>query len=77
LTAVLLSAQDPSDVRPILDKAPDAADPLTAARRYLAEFHGVVDQLATIDPGVARALANATLMAHGRATKRCLISTLC
>lgn len=59
-----LQASDATIARTVLNAALDAADPLTAARRYLAEFHGVVDQLKTVDPGVARTLANATFMAH-------------
>lgn len=59
-----LQARDATIARTVLNAALDAADPLTAARRYLAEFHGVVDQLKTVDPGVARTLANATFMAH-------------
>jgi hypothetical protein len=59
-----LQARDATIARTVLNAALDAADPLTAARRYLAEFHGVVDQLKSVDPGVARTLANATFMAH-------------
>ena len=59
-----LQAHDATIARTVLNAALDAADPLTAARRYLAEFHGVVDQLKSVDPGVARTLANATFMAH-------------
>ena len=59
-----LQAIDSTIARTVLNAALDAADPLTTARRYLAEFHRVVEQLKTIDPGVARTLANATFMAH-------------
>jgi hypothetical protein len=59
-----LTASDSTIARTILNTALDAADPLTAGRRYLAEFHGVVEQLKTVDPGIARTLANATFMAH-------------
>lgn len=59
-----LQASDATIARTVLNAALDAADPLTAARRYLAEFHGVVEQLKTVDPGVARTFANATFMAR-------------
>lgn len=59
-----LQANDATIARTVLNAALDAADPITAARRYLAEFHVVVHQLETIDPGIARTLANATFMAH-------------
>ena len=59
-----LRAADPTIARTILNTALDAADPVTAARRYLAEFHAVVRELRNIDPGIARTFANATFMAH-------------
>jgi hypothetical protein len=59
-----LRENDPTIARTILNAAVDAADPLIAGRRYLAEFHSVVDELTKIDPGIARTLANATFMAH-------------
>jgi len=59
-----LLASDPTIARTVLNVAFDAADPVTAGRRYLAEFHGVVEQFKAVDPGVARTLANATFMAH-------------
>jgi hypothetical protein len=59
-----LRSSDSTIARTILNAALDAADPLTAGRRYLAEFHGVVDELTNIDPGIARTFANATFMAH-------------
>jgi hypothetical protein len=42
----------------------DAADPIAAAPRYLAEFRAVVREFRNIDPGIARTFANATFMAH-------------
>lgn len=59
-----LRASDLTIARTILNAALDAADPPTAARHYLAEFHAVVHELRNIDPGIARTLANATFMAH-------------
>lgn len=59
-----LRASEPSVARTILNVALDAAEPLSAGRRYLAEYRRVVDQLRTIDPDIARTLANATFMAH-------------
>lgn len=54
----------PTIARTILNAALDAADPVTGARRYLAEFHAVVREFKNIDPGIARTFANATFMAH-------------
>ena len=59
-----LRASDSTIARTILNAALDAADPPTAARRYLARFHTVVHELRNIDPGIARTFANATFMAH-------------
>lgn len=59
-----LQDADPKIARTILNVSLDAAEPLRAGRRYLAEFHRVADQLKTIDPGIARTLANATFMAR-------------
>ena len=59
-----LRAADPTIARTILNSALDAADPVTAARRYLAEYHAVVREFRNIDPGIARTFANATFMAH-------------
>ena len=59
-----LNASDSTIARTILNTALDAADPVTGARRYLAEFHAVVRELRNIDPGIARTFANATFMAH-------------
>jgi hypothetical protein len=59
-----LRASEPTVARTILNVALDAAEPLSAGRRYLAEYRRVVEHLKTIDPGTARTLANATFMAH-------------
>jgi hypothetical protein len=59
-----LKATDPTIARTVLNTALDAANPLSAGRRYLAEYHRVIEQLRTIDPQVARTLANATFMAR-------------
>jgi hypothetical protein len=59
-----LKATDPTIARTVLNVALDAADPLSAGRRYLAEYHRVVEHLRTLDPHVARTLANATFMAR-------------
>jgi hypothetical protein len=58
-----LTARDPTIARTILNVALDAADPLTASRRYLAEYNRVVKQFTPIDPDIARTVANATFMA--------------
>lgn len=59
-----LRAAEPTIARTILNVALDAAEPLSAGRRYLAEYLRVVEQLKAIDPSIARTLANATFMAH-------------
>jgi hypothetical protein len=59
-----LKATDPTIARTVLNTALDAANPLSAGRRYVAEYHRVIDHLKTIDPQVARTLANATFMAR-------------
>jgi hypothetical protein len=59
-----LRTADPTIARTILNTGLDAADPVRAARRYLAEFHAVVREVRNIDPGIARTFANATFMAH-------------
>jgi hypothetical protein len=64
-----LKAKDPSIARTILNAALDAADPLTAGRRYVAEFHAVVKQFQHLDPQIARTFANATFMAHAPRAK--------
>jgi hypothetical protein len=64
-----LRATDPTIARTILNAALEAAEPLTAGRRYLAEYCEVVRQLQAIDPTVARTLANATFTACSPRTK--------
>lgn len=59
-----LRAVDPKIARTILNAALDAAEPLSAGRRYLAEYHRVAEQLKNIDVTLARTLANATFMAR-------------
>src|SRR5262249_28000990 len=46
--------------RTVLDAAIDAADPIIAGRRYLAEYRLVAGRLRVIEPTIARTLANAT-----------------
>jgi hypothetical protein len=58
-----LQATDRRIARTILNASLQAADPLAAGRRYLAEYRGVVEQLEAIDPSVARTLANASFTA--------------
>lgn len=59
-----LRAADPKIARTILNAALDAAEPLSAGRRYLAEYQRVAEQLKNIDVTLARTLANATFMAR-------------
>jgi hypothetical protein len=59
-----LHASDPTIARTILNAALDAADPVAAGQRYIAEFHSVVNELESVDPRIARKLANATFMAR-------------
>ena len=59
-----LTAKDPTIARTVLNVALDAADPLSAGRRYLAQYGHVADQLKLVDPDIARTLANATFMAR-------------
>ncbi len=59
-----LREEDPQIARTILNAALDAADPVSAARRYLTGFHRVAEDVKTTDARVARTLANATFMAH-------------
>jgi hypothetical protein len=59
-----LRESDPTIARTILNAALDAAEPLVAGRRYLAEFHRVVGELESVDPRIARTIANATFMAR-------------
>ena len=58
-----LTKADRRIARTILNAAVDAADPLAAGRRYLAEYRLVARQLRAIDPTMARTLANATFTA--------------
>ena len=58
-----LTTADRRIARTILNAAIDAADPVIAARRYLAEYRLVARQLRAIDPTIARTLANATFTA--------------
>lgn len=59
-----LVAEEATIARTVLNAALDAADPPSAARRYLAEYRRVVEQFGTIDSDIARTLANATFMAR-------------
>lgn len=59
-----LTAENSTVARTVLNVALDAADPRAAARRYMAEYCRVAQQLEAIDPGIARTLANATFMAR-------------
>ena len=58
-----LLAADRTIARTILNAALQAADPLSAGRRYLSEYREVAEELRAIDPTVARTLANATFTA--------------
>ena len=64
-----LTQADRRIARTILNAAVDAADPLAAGRRYLAEYRLVARQLRGIDPTMARTLANATFTAVEPLTK--------
>ena len=59
-----LNSKDPTIARTVLNVALDAADPLSAGRRYLREYRRVAKQLKAIDPDIARTVANATFMAR-------------
>jgi hypothetical protein len=59
-----LAQADRAIARTILNAALEAADPLTAGRRFLAEYHSVAGQLEAIDPKVARTIANAAFAAR-------------
>lgn len=61
---VELNSKDPAIARTILNVALDAAEPLSAGRRYAAEYRRVAGQLKAVDPHIARTLANATFMAR-------------
>jgi hypothetical protein len=58
-----LRTTDRKIARTILNAALQAAEPISAGRRYLAEYCGVAAQLQALDPSVARTLANATFTA--------------
>src|SRR4029450_8951140 len=49
-----LRGADPTIARTILNSGLGGAEPVTTARRYLAEFHAVVREFRNIDPGIAR-----------------------
>jgi ABC-type transporter Mla subunit MlaD len=59
-----LRDQDATIARTILNASLDAAELAGAAQRYVREFHRVVGQLKTLEPGIARTIANATFMAR-------------
>jgi hypothetical protein len=59
-----LHSADPTIARTVLNAALDAAAPVSAARRYLEQFHDVRDHLRSLDPEIARTFANATFMAR-------------
>jgi hypothetical protein len=59
-----LTAESSTIARTVLNVALDAADPRAAARRYMAEYRHVAEQLKAVDPDIARTLANATFMAR-------------
>jgi hypothetical protein len=58
-----LTKADRRIARTILHAAVNAADPLNAGRRYLAEYRLVARQLQAIDPAMARTIAAATFAA--------------
>jgi hypothetical protein len=58
-----LTRADRKIARTVLDAAIDAADPIVTGRRYLAEYRLVAKQLRSIEPNIARTLANATFTA--------------
>jgi len=58
-----LSWADRRVARTVLNAAIDAADPLETGRRYMAEYRLVAQKLKTINPALARTLANATFTA--------------
>jgi hypothetical protein len=59
-----LAQTDRTIARTIFNAALEAADPLTAGRRYLEEYCRVAGELQTIDVGVARTVANAAFSAR-------------
>ena len=58
-----LTRADRRIARTILNAAVDGADPLVTGRRYLAEYRLVAHRLRSINPAMARTLANATFAA--------------
>ena len=58
-----LTHADRRIARTVLDAAIDAADPLSAGRRFVAEYRLVAHRLRSLDPSLARTLANATFTA--------------
>jgi len=59
-----LVTKDRRIARTILNAAFDAADPISTGRRFLDEYHHIIEQLDAIDPRMARTLANATFTAR-------------
>jgi hypothetical protein len=59
-----LAQTDRAIARTIFNAALDAADPLTAGRRFLEEYCSVAGELRAIEPGVARTVANAAFSAR-------------
>jgi hypothetical protein len=53
-----LTAADRRIARTIFDAAIEAAHPLATGRRYLDEYQAIAQQLQSIDPSIARTLAN-------------------
>jgi hypothetical protein len=64
-----LTNADRRIARTILHAAVNAADPLAAGRRYLAEYRLVARQLQAIDPAMARTIAAATFAAGAPLSK--------
>jgi hypothetical protein len=64
-----LTDADRRIARTILHAAVNAADPLAAGRRYLAEYRLVARQLQAIDPAMARTIAAATFAAGAPLSK--------
>jgi hypothetical protein len=59
-----LAQTDRAIARTIFNAALDAADPLTAGRRFLEEYCSVAGELRAIEPTVARTVANAAFSAR-------------
>jgi hypothetical protein len=59
-----LTREDRRIARTILHAAVSTADPLSAGRRYLAEYQLVARKLRAIDPAMARTIAGATFAAR-------------